>query len=124
MLDQDTNDDKSYTDISRNTEQTCDENKSYHGAPILVGVVKPGETFDFCMCNPPFFESMEESGLNPNTSCGGTPAEMVCPGGEQAFISRMIQDSVQLKQSFRYYTIKIFSYFVLGKLQIKLTNFS
>ncbi|PWA84606.1 hypothetical protein CTI12_AA005530 [Artemisia annua] len=104
MIDQDTNDDESNTDISRNTEQTCDENKSYHGAPILVGVVKPGETFDFCMCNPPFFESMEESGLNPNTSCGGTPAEMVCPGGEQAFISRMIQDSAQLKQCFRWYT--------------------
>ncbi|GKA60873.1 methyltransferase-like protein 16 isoform X1 [Tanacetum coccineum] len=104
MIDQDTNDDESYTNISRNTEQTCDENKSYHGAPILAGVVKSGETFDFCMCNPPFFESMEESGLNPNTSCGGTPAEMVCPGGEQAFISRMIQDSVQLKQSFRWYT--------------------
>nr|GEZ75745.1 U6 small nuclear RNA (adenine-(43)-N(6))-methyltransferase [Tanacetum cinerariifolium] len=63
MIDQDTNDDESYTDIRRNTEQTCDENKSYH-----VGVVKPDETFDFCMCNPPFFESMKESKLNPNTS--------------------------------------------------------
>ncbi|KAK3028471.1 LOW QUALITY PROTEIN: hypothetical protein RJ639_040040 [Escallonia herrerae] len=29
---------------------------------------------------------------------------MVCPGGEHAFISRIIEDSVQLKQSFRWYT--------------------
>ncbi|GMP37566.1 hypothetical protein CsSME_00009178 [Camellia sinensis var. sinensis] len=56
------------------------------------------------MCNPPFFETMEEAGLNPKTSCGGTPKEMVCPGGEEAFISRIIRDSLQLKQSFRWYT--------------------
>ncbi|KAL7587184.1 hypothetical protein Lser_V15G40211 [Lactuca serriola] len=81
-----------------------DKIKNYHGPPILMGVVKSGESFDFCMCNPPFFETMEESGLNPNTSCGGTLAEMVCPGGEQAFITRIIEDSVQLQQSFRWYT--------------------
>ncbi|KAL3730868.1 hypothetical protein ACJRO7_027831 [Eucalyptus globulus] len=78
------------------------EENSYSGPPILFGVVRDGETFDFCMCNPPFFESMEEAGLNPKTSCGGTPQEMVCPGGEKAFITRIIEDSVRLKQSFRY----------------------
>ncbi|KAL8113925.1 uncharacterized protein LOC141668408 isoform X1 [Apium graveolens] len=78
--------------------------ESYHKLPVLLGVVKDGEIFDFCMCNPPFFETLEEGGLNPKTSCGGTPAEMVCPGGEQAFISRIIKDSVQLNKSFRWYT--------------------
>lgn len=76
--------------------------KNNHGSPVLVGVVKAEEKFDFCMCNPPFFETMEEAGLNPKTSCGGTPEEMVCPGGEKAFITQIIEDSVQLKQSFRY----------------------
>lgn len=76
--------------------------KGYQGPPILLGVVKDGEKFDFCMCNPPFFESMEEAGLNPKTCCGGTPEEMVCQGGERAFISRIIEDSATLKQSFRY----------------------
>lgn len=75
---------------------------SYHGPPVLVGVVRDGEQFDFCICNPPFFESMEEAGLNPKTSCGGTPEEMVCSGGERAFITRIIEDSVALKQTFRY----------------------
>lgn len=75
--------------------------QSYHGPPVLLGVVQEGEQFDFCMCNPPFFESIAEAGLNPRTACGGTPEEMVCPGGEQAFISRIISDSVKLKHSFR-----------------------
>uniref|UniRef100_A0A0A9GDC5 U6 small nuclear RNA (adenine-(43)-N(6))-methyltransferase n=1 Tax=Arundo donax TaxID=35708 RepID=A0A0A9GDC5_ARUDO len=71
---------------------------------ILVGVVKESESFDFCMCNPPFFESIEEAGLNPKTSCGGTIEEMVCPGGELAFITHIIEDSVSLKNSFRWFT--------------------
>ncbi|XP_019246373.1 PREDICTED: uncharacterized protein LOC109226024 [Nicotiana attenuata] len=78
--------------------------KIYNGPPILVGVVKDGEKFDFCMCNPPFFETIEEAGLNPKTSCGGTKQEMVCPGGENAFITRIIEDSVQLRESFLWYT--------------------
>ncbi|XP_031494747.1 uncharacterized protein LOC116260499 [Nymphaea colorata] len=76
----------------------------YYGPPILVGVVRDGEKFDFCMCNPPFFESMEGAGANPRTSCGGTSEEMVCPGGELAFISRIIEDSIKLKDSFRWFT--------------------
>ncbi|XP_050363434.1 uncharacterized protein LOC126782261 [Argentina anserina] len=79
-------------------------NTGYDGPPILLGVVRDGEEFDFCMCNPPFFETMEEAGLNPKTSCGGTPAEMICPGGEKAFITRIIEDSVTLKHTFRWYT--------------------
>lgn len=69
--------------------------------PILVGVVLENESFDFCMCNPPFFESIEAAGLNPKTSCGGTVEEMVCPGGELAFVTHIIEDSVLLKNSFR-----------------------
>lgn len=64
---------------------------------VLVGVVREEERFDFCMCNPPFFASMEEAGLNPRTACGGTEAEMVCPGGEEAFVAHIIADSAQLK---------------------------
>lgn len=87
--------------------------KSYYGPPVLLGVVKDGEKFDFCMCNPPFFEIIEEAGLNPKTSCGGTPEEMVCPGGEKAFISRIIEDSSILKHTFRYYLISYCIFFTL-----------
>ncbi|XP_065867926.1 uncharacterized protein [Euphorbia lathyris] len=93
---------------SVNGERKMDVNEcmsnEYDGPPILSGVVKDGEKFDFCMCNPPFFENMDEAGLNPKTACGGTPEEMVCPGGEKAFITRIIEDSVVLKESFRWYS--------------------
>lgn len=87
-------------DLTVQSELCSNVHKSDKGEPrVLVGVVQEGETFDFCMCNPPFFESMEEAGLNPRTACGGTPAEMVCPGGEEAFVNQIIEDSVQLQHS-------------------------
>ncbi|KAL2633020.1 hypothetical protein R1flu_004499 [Riccia fluitans] len=73
-------------------------------APVLCGILKEDERFDFCMCNPPFFETIEEAGLNPRTACGGTPQEMVCPGGELAFIIRIIEDSVRLGTRIQWYT--------------------
>lgn len=82
--------------------------------PVLFGVVEDGEAFDFCMCNPPFFESVEQGGLNPKTSCGGTPEEMVCPGGEHEFITHIIKDSAKMKQTFRFlFSIYEFSDFLL-----------
>ncbi|XP_034903320.1 uncharacterized protein [Populus alba] len=89
---------------SSSFDPPLDMNKKYSGPPLLLGVVRDGEKFDFCMCNPPFFETMEEAGLNPKTACGGTPEEMVCPGGEKAFITRIIEDSVVLKESFWWFT--------------------
>ncbi|KAJ3693961.1 hypothetical protein LUZ60_009441 [Juncus effusus] len=71
---------------------------------VLVGVVKEGERFDFCMCNPPFFESLADAGLNPKTACGGTREEMVCDGGEREFVGRIVEDSICLKDSFRWFT--------------------
>jgi len=71
---------------------------------FLRGVVKPDEKFTFCMCNPPFFESMDEAGLNPNTACGGTETEMVCPGGEESFIKSMFRDSLEMKDSIHWFT--------------------
>ncbi|KAL1554425.1 23S rRNA (adenine(1618)-N(6))-methyltransferase [Salvia divinorum] len=85
-------------------ETQLNAKKYYDGPPVLIGSVKDGEKFDFCMCNPPFFETMEEAGLNPKTSCGGTPAEMVCSGGEHAFIKHIIEDSATLKDIFRWYS--------------------
>ncbi|WCJ39712.1 Ribosomal RNA large subunit methyltransferase F [Euphorbia peplus] len=58
-------------------EQLNSSNK-YDGPHVLFGVVKD--------------------------ACGGTPEEMVCPGGEKAFITRIIEDSAVLKESFRWYT--------------------
>ena len=40
-------------------------------AGIVQPAMRPGESFAFCMCNPPFFESMEQAGLNPRTAHAG-----------------------------------------------------
>eukprot|EP00897_Mesotaenium_endlicherianum_P002790 jgi/Mesen1/2539/ME000161S01589 len=72
--------------------------------PVLAGVVRDDELFDFCMCNPPFFCDISSAGANPRTACGGTAAEMVCSGGEAAFIARMLADSIALGPRIRWYT--------------------
>ena len=38
---------------------------------IITPAVHPGESFAFTICNPPFFSSSAEAGLNPNTAHGG-----------------------------------------------------
>jgi 23S rRNA A1618 N6-methylase RlmF len=40
--------------------------------------------------------SLAQANSNPNTACGGTDVEVACPGGELAFIMRMVEDSVRL----------------------------
>ena len=90
---------------------------------------------DFTMCNPPFYESQDELiasaeaksrrpfsvGSNPvgfpgsqrlilSQACTGSAVEMVTPGGEVAFISRMIDQSEKLQNKVQWYTS------MLGKL--------
>lgn len=70
---------------------------------IFKGVVK--ESFDLSLCNPPFHSSLREAeagtrrkwkNLNVKTTSlnfGGQSHELWCPGGEAAFITRMIEES-------------------------------
>ena len=75
------------------------------GAAVLDGVLRDGESgFGFCMCNPPFFDSLADASRNPRTACGGSPAEMVYPGGEAAFVRRIVEDSRSLGTRVWWYT--------------------
>lgn len=56
----------------------------------------PPPSFAFCVCNPPFFGDGADAGRNPRTDCGGAAREMVCPGGEAAFVASMVADSAAL----------------------------
>lgn len=76
---------------------------------IFNGIIKPDEQFDFTMCNPPFHASIAEANAgsqrkwnnlrkgntkgNPSLNFGGQQAELAYPGGEQAFILKMISES-------------------------------
>ncbi|PYH48897.1 DUF890 domain protein [Aspergillus saccharolyticus JOP 1030-1] len=66
---------------------------------------------DFTMCNPPFYASRDEMVASaeakdrpPFSACTGAEVEMVTAGGEVAFISRMIEESLQPRDKVRWYT--------------------
>ncbi|KAK4171446.1 hypothetical protein QBC36DRAFT_295351 [Triangularia setosa] len=66
---------------------------------------------DFTMMNPPFYESKDEmlysaqsKARPPHSACTGAPVEMVCDGGEVAHVSRMLKESLVLKEEVQWYT--------------------
>jgi len=84
---------------------------------ILAGVVLPGETFEACMCNPPFHGSPAEAREGtqrkwrnlgrpsaPVLNFGGQGAELWCEGGEVAFVSRMVEESAARPDCCRWFT--------------------
>ncbi|RZF33961.1 hypothetical protein LSTR_LSTR012081 [Laodelphax striatellus] len=77
---------------------------------VLLDVIKDKTGhFDFCMCNPPFFSSEDELQCSPARNAPrnaptGCKSELVAPGGEVAFVKRIIDDSVQLGTKIRVYT--------------------
>jgi 23S rRNA A1618 N6-methylase RlmF len=51
------------------------QQQQQHMGPLLGAVLHDDvghqERFHFCMCNPPFFESIDQANSNPHTACGG-----------------------------------------------------
>jgi hypothetical protein len=69
------------------------------------------------MSNPPFYSSSEDLAesaaaklLPPQSACTGTDGEMITPGGEVAFVTRQIEESLILRERVIWYTS------MLGKL--------
>ena len=88
---------------------------------IFKNIIIPEDRFTFTMCNPPFHASAEEankstsrkvSNLNPkekkNTNpvlnFGGQNAELWCNGGEIAFVTQMIYESVKYASQVLWFT--------------------
>jgi 23S rRNA (adenine1618-N6)-methyltransferase len=86
---------------------------------IFEGVVRPGERFEACLCNPPFHASAAEAregsarkwrnlgrggGPSPILNFGGQGGELWCPGGEGAFLRRMISESARQPDLCRWFT--------------------
>lgn len=87
---------------------------------IFNGIIKPDEQFDFTMCNPPFHASIAEANAgslrkwnnlrkgntkgNPSLNFGGQQAELAYPGGEQAFILKMISESAGYDEQCGWFT--------------------
>lgn len=79
---------------------------------IFKNIIQEGEYFDMTMCNPPFHSSKEEATKGtirkvknlkneitskPTLNFGGVNNELWCEGGELAFITNMIYESVHFK---------------------------
>ncbi len=88
---------------------------------IFAGVVTDNDRFDLTVCNPPFHASAEEAGegslrkwrnlgkggspaQTPALNFGGRAAELWCPGGEVAFVRRMITESARIPMQCRWFT--------------------
>ena len=69
------------------------------------------------MCNPPFYASTSDllasaaaKSRPPHSACTGADVEMVAPGGEVAFVSRMIDESKILQSRCQWYTSMLGKY--------------
>jgi len=69
------------------------------------------QSLDFVMMNPPFYASEEEMMLSakekarpPHSACTGASIEMVCEGGEVEHVSRMLRESLTLRERVQWYT--------------------
>ena len=70
-----------------------------------------GGPTDFCMCNPPFYDSHDHFERNtsakggaPSSTLTATNSEMITEGGEKAFIKQMLLESLSLESKIRWYT--------------------
>ncbi|BGP03271.1 hypothetical protein JCM10021v2_006998 [Rhodotorula toruloides] len=94
------------------------------GAIFPEEVVNSVERIDFTMSNPPFYDSHEEIAaslakkeLEPFAKCTGADNEMVTPGGEVAFVSRMVEESLSLgKHKIRWLTSLLGKYSSISPL--------
>ena len=90
---------------------------------IFKGLLRQGEFFDFCMCNPPFHASPDEvrtvsqrtwhqlgqpgvkkTVASPKLNFGGADHELWCEGGERGFIKTMIEESKTIPKRVRWFS--------------------
>lgn len=82
--------------------------------PSTFPPFKDGFLYHITMCNPPFYanyaemiESLNAKATTPNSTCHGSSNEMIYEGGEEAFIRRMIGESIRMKDKVIWFTTLI-----------------
>ncbi|WP_275075174.1 23S rRNA (adenine(1618)-N(6))-methyltransferase RlmF [Providencia rettgeri] len=87
---------------------------------ILNGIIGVAEKFDATLCNPPFHSSEQEAQASTRRKLhklgkgevadttvqnfGGKNKELWCEGGEEAFVRKMVEESVNLAQNCLWFT--------------------
>ncbi|MBB6680823.1 23S rRNA (adenine(1618)-N(6))-methyltransferase RlmF [Aequorivita sp. 609] len=114
------------TDSLSNAQEIIDENEALKNivlrhqqfkSNILEHIILPTDAFDVVVCNPPFFKNRtdaEKSNLrkfenlklseDKTQNFGGLSNELWYKGGEEAFIKKMAEESVQFKDQVRWFT--------------------
>ncbi|AXX89742.1 23S rRNA (adenine(1618)-N(6))-methyltransferase [Arcobacter suis] len=86
---------------------------------IFTGIIKADDFYDFTLCNPPFHKSLKDA-MDGNKrkvqnltkqkttksalNFGGKNNELWCKGGEIAFITNMIKESLEFKNNVLWFT--------------------
>lgn len=110
---------KNIVALNKELKDKIEIRRQTNKANIFNGVIKPGELLDVSICNPPFHSSALEAkaatdtkwkklGINPKQNSalnfGGQKTELWYPGGEAAFITRMIEESALIPDSVKWFT--------------------
>lgn len=78
---------------------------------IFKDVVENDKVYDFSMCNPPFFETEGneriEKALPPRNAPTGNESELKIKGGEVAFVTKMIEESIEIRDRIKIYSTMI-----------------
>ncbi|KAI7619211.1 siroheme synthase middle domains-like protein [Hortaea werneckii] len=85
------------------------------------------ETLDFVMTNPPFYDSMQDMQSSytnkhapPSAICTGSENEMICPGGDVGFVTRILDESLRLRDRVQWYTAMLGKMSSLQRIVVKL----
>lgn len=78
---------------------------------ILKEALDDSTVYDFVMCNPPFFDADEIDNSPrkmkkepPRNAPTGSANELEIAGGEIAFVTKILEDSLELKGRVKIYT--------------------
>ena len=114
------------TDSLSNAQEIIDKNEALKNielrhqqfkSNILEHIIQPTDAFDVVVCNPPFFKNRtdaEKSNLrkfenlklseDKTQNFGGLSNELWYKGGEEAFIKKMAEESIEFKDQVRWFT--------------------
>lgn len=107
---------KAEENIQRNSLQDLIKLRKNDTKSVIKHVfMSPGnEEYDFCMCNPPFYSTLQElcesrspARLPPKNGFTGSPQELITEGGELEFCRKLILESKEHRDNILLYTTMV-----------------
>lgn len=71
---------------------------------VLKNVILPHDTFDFTICNPPFFDLVSERKAKYGKVRTHHDLEESTQGGEMMFLQKYAQESLNFKDQIKWFT--------------------